>query len=418
MVFQKEYIAGICTDYLKPMWLSAPESFPTFLKETEASVRTANEEYVKTQGKKLEQHFQKLNSVRVKYIPFAQKNWSKNTENLLLLFLRDEPILGLSSYLSADEVSGMVKELRLFLLTARNFAPNLSFSDLGQAIRNYLVYAMFLKLCSRKQRYTPAIFGYSMLYPVSDNYIDSDIGDLTKQTYNQMILDKINGLPVSAATEHDRKTLELLTAVEFSYPRKEGSEIYAGLALMLEAQEISLSQQSAGKSLSMEERLDISLFKGGVSVLIDRYLTDHPITKADMLFYLGFGFVLQLADDLQDITADAQEGRQTLFTLSLKSGDTIINKLLHFIDRLFGDYTAADPAFQDFIKKSSIYLILVSAQMSKAHFHPQYLKQLELYMPVHLAFVDRYTKDSALYPNGVSEKDLLKGMDVWLSSEP
>lgn len=74
--------------------------------------------------------------------------------------------------------------------------------------------------------------------------------------------------------------------------------------MMLEAQEDSMRVQENRLIRNMDERLNISIYKGGISVLIDRFFVDKDMTKEDELFYFAFGFLLQLADDLQDISED------------------------------------------------------------------------------------------------------------------
>ena len=64
---------------------------------------------------------------------------------------------------------------------------------------------------------------------------------------------------------------------------------------MLEAQEISQKQTDASLSLTEKNILDISIYKGGLSVLIDRYFINCKMTEQDALFYFGFGFCSRYA---------------------------------------------------------------------------------------------------------------------------
>ena len=73
---------------------------------------------------------------------------------------------------------------------------------------------------------------------------------------------------------------------------------------MLEAQEISQKQADASLFLTERNIMDISIYKGGLSVLIDRFFINLKMTEEEILFYFGFGFLLQLCDDLQDIGED------------------------------------------------------------------------------------------------------------------
>lgn len=416
MIFKKERIIDICFMNLKPLWLSTSKEFPTFFSAAPEETKIMNETFIHKNSGKLSKHWGKLSTKKMQWLPFYRKKWTQNTESLLKQFLWEESILNLSSYLSPDKIASMSTELKKFLYSARQFAPDLSVSDLGQAVRNYLVYAIFLELIGKEQQFTPAIFGYSMLYPITDNYIDSARSSDQKHAYNMMIRDKIKGIPVSPESSHDILTCKLLSYIESVYPHDKDADIFSGLALMLEAQQESLSQQAKEYQLSMEERLNISLYKGGISVLIDRYFADSHMSDDELQFFLGFGFILQLADDLQDISSDLLEGSQTLFTLdpNPNASEALVNQLLQFIHQLFESFTFANADFQEFLLQSSIYLILMSAQMSQQHFNKDYLQKLETYFPVHFTFMDQYTKNSAIYPKGIQEKDLLQGIDLFL----
>jgi len=416
MIFKKDRITDICFKSLKPLWLSTSNEFPAFLNTISVETKTTNETYIQSNGKKMSRHWNKLSTSKMQWIPYYRKRWAKKTETQLNQFLQGETILNISSYVSPDTLSNIGAELKKFLYAARQFEPDLSVSDLGQAVRNYLVYAIFLELMGKAQNFTPAIFGYSMLYPITDNYIDSNRSSEEKRAYNMMIHDKINGVPVSPASHHDIQTCKLLSDIETVYPHDKETDIYSGLMLMLEAQQESLLQQRKEDRLPMEKRLDISLYKGGISVLIDRYLADSHISDEELRFFLGFGFVLQLADDLQDISSDLLECSQTLFTLE-QNPDTLeklVNQLLQFVYKLFQGYTFANTEFQKFLFQGTVHLLLMSTQMSQEHFNMDYLQKLETYFPVHFAFLNQYTKNSALYPQGMEEKDLLRGMDLFL----
>ena len=61
----------------------------------------------------------------------------------------------------------------------------------------------------------------------------------------------------------------------------------------------------------------ISVEKGGTSVLADAYLVCGNLDTelSDLMF--GFGFVLQLIDDLQDAKEDCNNNHMTVFSQEL-----------------------------------------------------------------------------------------------------
>ena len=106
---------------------------------------------------------------------------------------------------------------------------------------------------------------------------------------------------------------------------------------MLEAQEISQKQADASLFLTERNIMDISIYKGGLSVLIDRFFINLKMTEEEILFYFGFGFLLQLCDDLQDIGEDKGSGSRTLLSSCLTPKETAarVNRLFSYTAGLF-----------------------------------------------------------------------------------
>lgn len=389
---------------VKTIWLEASDRFPTHLTEYTPEQQLLNEAYANQVSKSF--HDQMNRYPRLK---FRRRNWSKQTQSFLMKLLNEEQIIGIHNAMSRQELTAFYQELMKFTEHARTFAPGLSFGDLGQAIRNYIVFAMF-KVINRNPSapnqsvsdsstdnsgntgFSKAGFGYSMLYPFTDNYIDTIANTLAdKQEYNQLIRDTIEGKKVTFKDNYHKQTYLLLKAIEEAYPRDTDSDIYTLLLMMLEAQEESLAQQSRNHILTPDQRLDISLFKGGVSVLVDRYLINKPLSEEDYLFYLGFGLFLQLADDLQDIGEDSRNGYQTIFTLNLESSgeERLVNKLLNFLHTIMEAYSAENNCFKEFVKQSSYLLIYSSVIGSKEFFSEPYLIQIAKGLPVTVPYLEQ-----------------------------
>jgi hypothetical protein len=379
-------------EIIKTIWLEASDQFPMNLTEITPEQKLSNEAYTDQVSRAFHEQ---MNSIP--RLPFRRRKWSKQTQIFLMKLLSEEQIIGIHNVMSPQELTVFYQELMDFARHARCFAPELSFEELGQAIRNYIVFAMF-KVINRKPYsedghvgYSNAGFGYSMLYPFTDNYIDTIANTISdKQEYNQLIRDTIEGKEVQFKDNYHKKTHLLMKAIEEAYPRERDSDIYTLLLMMLEAQEESLGQQSKNHVLTPEQRLDISLFKGGVSVLVDRYLINKPLTEEDYIFYLGFGFFLQLADDLQDIGEDRRNGYQTIFTLETEqsSEERLVNKLLNFLHTVMEAYSAENNSFKEFVKQSSNLLIYSSVVGSRDYFSEQYLLQIEKRLPVTIPYLE------------------------------
>lgn len=370
---------------LKDAWRQAPDTEPDFLEVYSAAAQEEKEKEISRAVEKgkagLGEYPQSFFAVR------KRKEWKKRMEQLLGQFLREDALLNTKDAMDGEELGEFQDGIKEFLREVRKFDRKLALEDMGQALRNYVVYAVFRVLNGRKPQCRPAAFGYSMLYPYTDNYIDSpERTRQEKEHYNRLIADWLKGKAVKPLSGHERKTVELLWQVETDYGRPH--EVYKGLLLMLEAQENSLRQEQEWKreegTGQEEEILGVSVYKGGVSVMMDRYFVDLPWTERDLYFYYGFGFLLQLCDDLQDIALDKEEGNPTVFSLCRSKEEAVgkVNKLLHFTEKLFAFCDTGKPAFQAFLQRNCFLLILASAVGSGEWMTDEWLDRMERRLPV------------------------------------
>ncbi len=400
-------------ELLRKEWLAASEDFPDFLEEISAEKKIENEVY----ANRISEYLRKQTSKPPK-LSFRQSKWKKDTLNNIFQVLCQENIIGIHEAMQQEEIEAFYEELVIFTKQVRLFSPELRFYEIGQGIRNYIVYAMFKVIHLVQSGFSNAAFGYSMLYPFTDNYIDSmKLSSHEKKKYNQLIRDKLMGKEVHPACEHHKKTCDLLQAIASDYPRDKDDRIYTLLLMMLEAQEESLRQQNQTETLSEEDRLYISLFKGGVSVLVDRFLINKELTPADFHFYMGFGFFLQLADDLQDIKEDSEKGHQTLFTinLSMEQEERLVNKLLHFLNGIMNTYSAENDTFKTFIHKSSNLLIYTSLCGSKEFFSQEYRRRIETYLPVTLSYLEAAKVNSLDTQEDKIQDNYMKVLDLLIN---
>lgn len=402
-----------CLELLKKEWTETSDSFPDYLDKIEIDNKLQNEAY----ARKVSEDFHSQTN-RLPRLPFGRKKWKKNTLDIIFRVLYQENVIGIHNAMKQEEIEAFYEELMVFLKKVRHFSPELRFDEIGQAIRNYIVYAMFKVIHQVPSGFSSAGFGYSMLYPFTDNYIDSiKPSPSEKREYNQLIRDKILGKEVSADCSHHKKTCDLLQAIASEYPREKDDRIYTLLLMMLEAQEESLRQQNRELALSEEERLTISLFKGGVSVLVDRFLVHKELTQADLHFYLGFGFFLQLADDLQDIKEDSENGHQTLFTVSInqEKEEKLLNKLLNFLHSIMDTYSAENDSFKNFVLASSDQLIFTSLFGSKEFFTLEYQRQMEAYLPVTSSYLETAKVNSLDRQSNKIQDNYIKVLDLLIS---
>lgn len=406
MTFDKEKVLDVILHKVKEEWKRTESVFPEFLRSYDQEEKQVNESRV---SKSIEQIKEQLNKLQNPLITFGNKEkWRQETERLFTEILSNEPILGINEAMPKDTLDAFNSELKKIIKRVRKFDEDLKIEDIGQAIRNYMVYAIFKELNGMPQKCSSSIFGYSMLYPYTDNYIDNSKYTINeKKHFNKMIEDKLKGVSYEAISVHEKKTAELLSYIEDDYGRPDA--IFEGLLLMLEAQKNSQKQENSDFDLSAEDILDISVFKGGLSVMIDRYFINKPFSENDFYFYYSFGFLLQLCDDLQDITEDKERGSRTLFSSCQSSEETEGNiyRLIQFTHNLFKSCESVREEFRAFLLCNCYFLILFSAIGSKEHISDKGLLRLEEKLPVSAAYFKEFR-------GGLSSEKLEQNRDKYM----
>jgi hypothetical protein len=222
-----------------------------------------------------------------------------------------------------------------FARAARAFDPALSLDDLWQAMRNVWIGNSFQMLLRLPVESTPALFAYSMLYPLTDNLLDDPaVTPRAKRAFNERFGWRLAGLPAAPANSAEAAVFRLVETIERQYPRRHHRDVYDSLLAIQRGQVLSLTQQD-DMTIGDEQLLAISCEKGGCSVLADLYLVAGHASEDQQRFAFGYGVALQLMDDLQDATRDAAAQHQTIFTRAAGRGtlDAITARLAHFIDR-------------------------------------------------------------------------------------
>lgn len=243
---------------------------------------------------------------------------------------------------------------RSFVQRARAFAPDISSEDLFQALRNVWIINSVQMLLDLEVECRPPAFAYSMLYPWTDNLLDSpEVDRAAKLAFNQRLGCRLRGEIVEPHGRHEAEVFDLVAMIEDELPRSRCPGVYSGLLAIHSAQEGSLEQQVPGRT--DEELLAVSFRKGGCSVLPDGLLVDPDLGQAETRFLFGYGVFLQLLDDLQDVEADLDAGHETIFTRQTRLGtlDAPTGRLWSFIDRCLLEH----PRFSQTIYADRIDLV-------------------------------------------------------------
>ena len=389
----KEQICSICYDHLIPKWNSMPETFPDFLPCYTSEEQTANEAF-------LSSFMPELRNALQAYQQQPDMEQRKQIKEKLHEFIKQEHILHIQKHFSEELFADFEQNIELFLEKTNAFDKTLPADAIWQAMRNYLIYCMIVNLQGEKQNCRDTILGYSLLYPYTDNYIDELYRTHSdKDSYNQLIYCTLKGDDIAPANPYEEKTKDLLHLVLNSFSEDSLRQQQASffLLLMLEAQERSILQihRFGIKKLSTDEILRISSYKGGLSVFID-YLFSidfqlSAVTDEELFFYLSFGLILQLVDDLQDIKEDRKNHSQTMFSICRrkKQYEAMANRLLHFTHTCIANFSPKNSQLHTFTLLNCQLIVLATIAKNANYFSKSYLEKIEKYLPFSISFFEK-----------------------------
>jgi hypothetical protein len=298
--------------------------------------------------------------------------------------------------------SGLMEAAAGFVQEARRFDPNMQGQDIYQAGRNAMLMHSLQLLMDQPVRLTPAILGYSLLYPYTDNYLDDpDVPAQAKAGLSERLVGRLSDPGLSPANSREQAIWALVSMIESQYDPERCPQVFDGLMAIHRAQNHSVELLRSGASPYEVDVLGISLEKGGTSVVADGYLVAGDLAPHQQEFLFGLGGYLQLVDDLQDVQQDLQQGRLTLFshTAGRWPLDGLTNHTLGFglrvLDGLEGFDTARSGVLKKLLTRSTVWLILEAAGRVGRLYSREYLVQLQSRSPFRFTTLDRQRKKLA-----------------------
>lgn len=280
-----------------------------------------------------------------------------------------------------------------FIRHAYDFDPDIGDEPLYQAARNVLIMNTLQMHLGKEISLTPSVFAYSMLYPYTDNYLDrADIQTGSKHDANNWLLLRLNGVSVHPRNRNEEIIDRLVAMIEQEFDRDAYPSVFESLLAIHHAQILSVSQTD-DSPLPLDQLLDISLEKGGTSVLADGYLVSGTLSEADATFLFRFGFLLQLVDDLQDIEEDDRNKQRTLVGVlaSLDSLDAFTSHLLSFLETVVGpdpqEFSHVDPKLRKLIERSCRLLIFEAVALNEKCYNSAYIAMIEHHSPVRFSYL-------------------------------
>ncbi len=271
-----------------------------------------------------------------------------------------------------------------FVRAAYDFDPSIDEESVYQASRNVLIMNSFQMHFGRQIALTPSVLAYSLLYPYTDNYIDDAGVDSSRKTAaNNWLELRLAGKPVRILSEHEETIDRLVRMIEGEFDRRVHPDVYESL-LAIHAAQVRSLRQSGQQRLSPAELLNISIAKGGTSVLADACLVTGDLPMEDAKFVFRFGVLLQLIDDLQDLEEDSSSGRWTpAGAFACESPlDAFANRLFSFLGRVVEAGNGADSRLTRLIEQSCRLLILEAIALHPEYFGDDYLEDAERQCPV------------------------------------
>ncbi|HAG42158.1 MAG TPA: hypothetical protein DCL31_00580 [Clostridium sp.] len=227
----------------------------------------------------------------------------------------------------------LLKGTEDFINAAKTFDSNISIEDIGQAMRNVWIMNILQMLFEMKVAFTDSIFGYSMLYPYTDNYLDNpQISKEEKVNTNERLEKRLKGELIEPNNEYEKRVFDLVSKIENTFARETYPEVFQSLIYIYNGQVKSMIQQGKRTSPYETDILGISIEKGGSSVLADGYLVKGKLSYEEARFCYGYGILLQICDDLQDATEDLESNHMTIISQLAEKWDldNITNGLINF----------------------------------------------------------------------------------------
>lgn len=374
----QRWVSGFLTDY-RYLWDSLPYDFPSHLRHcTQREQRDA--------ARRFDEFLDRLSAgadgVRSEIEIESMKS---SIRSYMVGSIHGKELPSLERFIDcADE----------FLDKSRAFDPGLPVEDIHQAIRNVWIVNSIQVCLDRPVRLTPSAFAYSLLYPYTDNTLDDPGLPLAlKLEFLREVRGRLLGDATSGSGSLLRRVFRLIGMIEEEYPRQAFPRVFESLLAIHTGQERSILEQNVPAGRDGVDILQISLEKGGTSVLADACLTAGDLSTEMAKFSFGFGAALQLIDDLQDLDVDGQHGHETIF--SGVDGPVDLerrtNRLFAFVRDVLSVSATLFPAEGrelSEVSRSSCYLLMFESIARLAQrYRPEYMRELERFSPLRFDYL-------------------------------
>lgn len=284
--------------------------------------------------------------------------------------------------------NGFFDVVGAFARQARALDSGISDDDIYQAGRNVMTMNFMQLLLGQQVHLTPSIFAYSLLYPLTDNYLDDpSLSIEEKQAFGVRFRERLLGKSAAPVNDAEKNIWHCIDAIEGEFPRDRHPFVHASLIAIHDAQQRSLALLHNTNRPGEEEILRLSFEKGGAAVLADGYLVAGELNSAERLFMFSYGVFTQLIDDLEDTRQDAANHTATVFSQLAGHAplDDLTNRLFHFGNRVFQSVNYFQgtqvATLKEMIWKCIDPLLMDFASQMPRYYSRKYLTKLEKHFP-------------------------------------
>lgn len=325
-------------------------------------------------------------------LPDASSPALLEVKEIILRFLKEadkKKLIFDQPFLTFFVSQGYMDVAEEFLLRAKTEDDQLDNTEIFQAMRNIWIMNSLQLYWGIPLKLTTPMYAYSMLYPYTDNLLDDpEVKTEVKLDFNRRLAKALTGETVISSSPSETRVFELVGHILKEFPIENFPGVTESIQLIHDAQ-IESMRQTDKTTLTEEELLKISLYKGGTSVLADAYLIKGVLDEEEMVFAFHYGAFLQLLDDLQDKESDKLEYNQTLFTAELSpvSMDQAIKKLLSYIFRVNSEDQSDDQIkrrMKEIISRCTLIMVMESVGNHPNTVTSSLYKELESYSKVRL----------------------------------
>ncbi|MGH7969469.1 MAG: hypothetical protein ACREIC_12150, partial [Limisphaerales bacterium] len=232
-----------------------------------------------------------------------------------------------------------------------------------------------------------------------DNYIDDACVTPGEKAGFGMLFERVlqgqGGFPAGRRAEQVR---DLVGLIEASYPRGEYPEVYLSLQAIHRAQMESVSRQGPTTDSSAEKTLRVTIAKGGSSVLADAYLIRGCLSPEQADFMFGYGVLLQLMDDIQDLSDDLAKAHNTILTERSAAGplDDIASRLWCFASKHLlsqpGPAGACPERVKRLIRENCRRILFHAVALNPDFYSERFVAMLESCCPFNFSFLRALAK--------------------------